>query len=195
VSAGLFRRTAAALIGVLAAALVAGPVWAHDFWIEPSTFHPAAGETVLVGLRTGQSFVGDAVLHQSTLIDRFFVRQAGRDEPVVGLEGKDPAGFLTARAEETTVIGYESQPSFIELPAAKFEEYLHQEGLDQIVAARSARGTTGEPGREYFTRYAKALLTGRGPAPAATMPLGFELEIVPEIDPTRHAGPFRGRIL
>ncbi len=42
---------------------------AHDFWIEPSTFHPAPGAMVSVGLRVGQNFIGDPVprLHRRIL--------------------------------------------------------------------------------------------------------------------------------
>ena len=35
----------------LAILLIPGIAEAHDFWIEPSTFHPAAGTTVSAALR------------------------------------------------------------------------------------------------------------------------------------------------
>ncbi len=186
----------ARLLAVAAAALAAAPsVAAHDFWIEPSTFHPARGATVSVGLRVGENFIGDSVPRRRDLIETFIVRQSGRDESVTGIEGADPAGFLHADGGDTAIIAYRSRQTFIETPAAKFEDYLRREGLDGILAIRKARRKTGAPGLEYFARYAKSLLTGRRASSTVTRPVGLELEIVPDSDPTVRVGPFRGRIL
>ena len=182
--------TAATLVLVAVA-----PLAAHDFWIEPSTFHPQPGALVSIGLRVGQGFVGDAVRRSSDLIEQFTVRQAGRNEPVGGSEGTDPAGFLVARGGETTVVVYSGTPSYIEMPAGKFEDYLRLEGLERIVELRKARGKSSKPGHEYFTRYAKSLLTGQHESAAVTRPVGLELEVVPDSDPTAHAGPLRGHLL
>jgi hypothetical protein len=180
--------TAAALLNVAA-------LQAHDFWIEPATFHPAPGATVAVTLRVGQNAGGDTVPRWSGGIAQFFVRQAGRDEPIGGLERIDPAGWLRADGQFTAVIAYRSRPSYIEMAPAAFEDYLRQEGLDRIVASRTELGERAKKGREYFSRDAKALLTGARPSPAVTQPVGLEYEIVPDQDPTVHAGAFRGHAL
>jgi uncharacterized GH25 family protein len=187
---------AAARIALTAAALlVAGDLRAHDFWIEPSTFHPAPGATVAVGLRVGQDFVGDPVPRSSRLIDQFVVRQGGHDQPVVGLENIDPAGWFRADGQSTAVIAYRSHGAFVELPAAEFEEYLRQEGLERIIDIRAKRGDRAEPGREHFYRYAKALLAGERRSGAATQPMGLAYEIVPDDDPTVGSAAFDGRVL
>jgi uncharacterized GH25 family protein len=178
-----------------AALLAAAEVEAHDFWIEPSTFHPAPGTTVAVGLRVGQNFVGDPVPRFSRLIERFIVRQGGSDQPIVGADRIDPAGFFRADGRATAVIAYRSVPSFIELPAAKFEEYLRLEGLERIIEMRTARGERAKPGRERFARCAKALLAGEQTSAAAAQPIGLDYEIVPDDDPTAGSAPFRGRVL
>jgi hypothetical protein len=185
------RRAAAAAIVVAAAA----PLNAHDFWIEPSSFHPEPGAIVNIGLRAGQGFVGDPVRRSSDLIEQFVVREGSREEEIAGSDGGDPAGLLIADGRETAIVAYRSKPAYIELPAGRFEDYLRQEGLEAIVARRRERGTSAAPGLEYFTRCAKAFLTGRSPSPAVTRPIGFELEIVPGADPTTKSGSFGGRVL
>jgi len=35
------------------------PAFAHDFWMEASSFRPAVGSVVTIGLRVGQDFIGD----------------------------------------------------------------------------------------------------------------------------------------
>ena len=178
-----------------AALLTAGDLPAHDLWIEPSTFHPAPGATVAVGLRVGQNFVGDPVPRFSRLIEQFIVRQGGSDQPIGGLENIDPAGYFRADGQSTAVIAYRSLPSFIQLPAAKFEEYLRLEGLERIIDARTERGERAKPGRERFSRCAKALLTGTQTSAAVTQPIGLDYEIVPDHDPTAGSAPFRGHVL
>ena len=173
----------------------AGPGLAHDLWIEPSTFHPSPGSTVAVGLRVGQNFVGDPVPRFSRSIEQFTVRQGDIDQPISGMENTDPAGWLRADGAGTALIVYRSQPSFIELPADKFEDYLRLERLDRVIAMRGERGEHAKPGREYFSRYAKALLAGERSSPGVTQPLGLAYEIVPDVDPTAAAAPLRGRLL
>jgi uncharacterized GH25 family protein len=189
-------RAALGRIAPIAAALVvAADLRAHDFWIEPSTFRPAPGATVAVGLRVGQDFLGDPVPRSSRLIDRFVVRQGGDDQPVVGLENIDPAGWFRADGRSTAVIAYSSVEAFVELPATQFEEYLRQEGLERIINIRARRGDRAEPGREHFYRYAKALLAGERRSVLAMQPMGLAYEIVPDDDPTLGSSGFRGRIL
>jgi uncharacterized GH25 family protein len=180
-----------------AAALLLASVHAraHDFWIEPSTFHPAPGATVAVGLRVGQDFIGDPVPRFSAYIAAFSVRQNGTDHDVGGSDRIDPAGFLRADGTATAIISYASTGAYIELPPSEFEDYLRLYGLDEIVASRGARGEHDKPGRERFYRYAKALLTGRASSAAVTQPLGLDYEIVPDADPTARLAPFHGRIL
>jgi uncharacterized GH25 family protein len=192
-----FADKAAARRAALAAAVVlaAADVQAHDFWIEPSTFRPLPGAVVAVGLRVGQNFVGDPVPRFSGSIEQFFVRQGGSEQPISGSENIDPAGWFRADGQSTAVIAYQSGGSFTELPADQFEDYLRLEGLERIIDLRAQRREREKPGRERFYRYAKALLAGKAPPGAATQPLGFVYEIVPDSDPTARLDVFRGRVL
>ena len=181
------------LVAVLA---FARALHAHDFWIEPSTFHPAKGQTVALALRVGQDYTGDAVPRSSDSIASFTVRQgSGAAQDVVGIERQDPAGVFTADGGATAVVAYASLPSPIEMEPAKFEAYLHQYGLDAIIEARTRRGERQKPGEEIFSRCAKSLIGGIRPSLAATQPVGLRYEIVPSADPYLGDSRFRGRVL
>lgn len=183
------------IILTAAALLAAAGAQAHDFWIEPSTFHPLPGTTVAIGLRVGQNFIGDEVPYFSRSIEKFSIWQGSGEQPIDGADGITPAGVLRADTGTTAVIAYASTGSDIELPADKFEEYLRLYGLDAIIAARTERGERAKPGRERFFRYAKALLTGKDTSPRVTQAEGLAYEIVPDSDPTRAFAPFRGHLL
>ncbi|HET7433337.1 MAG TPA: DUF4198 domain-containing protein, partial [Thermoanaerobaculia bacterium] len=179
----------------LAAVLVtAASVRAHDFWIEPSTFHPAAGETVAVGLRVGENFIGDPV-PRALDFERFVLLHDDSEDAISGATGSDPAGFLQAPHGASSMIVFRGSPAYVELPPPRFEIYLRRYGLDAILAERKRRGEEREPGREYFSRCAKAILTGNASSPLLTQPAGMRYEIVPDVDPTRGTAPFRGHVL
>jgi len=169
---------------ILAAALLlpgmALLVEAHDMWIEPATFAPAAGDIVGIKLRVGQELIGDLLTRDPALINQFVFEDASGRKPVVGRDGRSPAGFVRAAAPGLLVIGYSSNPSMVEQPAGKFNQYLKEEGLEAIAALR-ARNESGAPARELFSRCAKSLVVA-GPLGRTKLqgdrPLGFRLELV-----------------
>jgi len=203
------KRIAVVIVAIAAHATVAR---AHDFWIEPSTFHPAVGQMVSTSLRVGQEFIGEPIPRSTPLIDSFTVREGTNEKAVGGFENHDPAGFVRVEQSGLAIIGYRSKPSPLDLDAAKFEEFLKNEGLDRISAIRAQRHETAKPDHERFYRFAKSVLetrlpvtgdhvagqaTGnRQPATSARFdqPFGYRLEIIPETNPCA-ATPLRVRLL
>src|SRR5262245_21072186 len=121
------------LVRYLIALLVASSAWAHDFWIEPSTFHPAQGERVTAALRVGQKLQGEAVPRIPPLVDRFVLGGA----PMIGYAGSDPAGIALVTKPGFQWIGYQSNAFPMTNDVPKFEQYLRDEGLDGVITIRS----------------------------------------------------------
>jgi uncharacterized GH25 family protein len=169
----------------LVLALIAGNAFAHDFWIEPSTFRPQVGTTLLTTLRVGQEFVGDPVARDSSMIEKFILHDGAGEQEILGIERRDPAGFLAVERSGLAVIGYRSRTKYLEMPPDKFEQYLKDEGLESIIAARAKRGDSLKPSKEIFSRCAKALVLvdGSGTGARADAPLSFRYEIVPKTNP------------
>ena len=160
---------------IILALLVAAAASAHDLWIEPSSFRPAAGERVTAALRVGQKLQGEPLPRIPPLIDRFVLD----DKPMLGFAGSDPAGIALVARPGFQWIGYQSNAYPVTLDAPKFEQYLRDEGLDGVIKLRSQR-----PQAERFYRCAKSLIDASG-APAGTIdaPLGFTFELVPHKKP------------
>lgn len=187
------KRIAAVIVAVAAHASLA---YAHDFWIEPSTFRPAVGQLVSTSLRVGQEFVGDPIPRSGELIDTFTVREGGKEKEVAGFENHDPAGYVRVEQPGLSIIGYRSKPSPLELDAAKFEEFLKNEGLERISAIRAQRHETAKPDHERFYRFAKSVLnaSGNGGGARFDQPFGYRFEIIPETNPCA-ATPLRVRLM
>ncbi len=174
---------------LLALTIVLAPiVFAHDVWIEPSSFHPAVGERVTVSLRVGQNLRGEPMPRIPPLIERFVLKGSTREIPVIGRAGADPAGMTVVGEPGLQWIGYQTTAYPMTIEAQKFEAYLKDEGLERIIAERARKGQQAAPGRERFYRCAKSLLDVPGSS-ETPVPLGFTLELQPRKNPyALHAG-------
>jgi len=175
------ERVKRLLLAVSALAL-ASRAAAHDFWIEPSTFHPNAGERVTATLRVGQKLDGEPVPRIPPLIRRFVLKGERGEMTVVGPPGGDPAGYARVPDASLYWLGYESNAYPVTLDAQKFEHYLKEEGLEQIIGRRAKAKQSTAEGREHFYRCAKALLA-RESDKGFDAPIGFTLELIPRKNP------------
>jgi len=171
------------------ASLAGAAVSAHDFWIEPSAYRVAKGSHLDVALRVGEGYRGDPVERNPAKIRRFVLVGPAGEQALAGDAGQDPAGNAEIRGQGLFVIGYQSHPSSITLEAPKFEAYLREEGLERVIALRAERGQSALPGREIYSRCAKALVaSGSAETGQSDRKLGLPLELVAEASPYRGGG-------
>ena len=175
------------LVGAYAVALTSA-AGAHEFWILPDRFTAAPGSEVAFALRVGAGWPGEAFPRQPQRIVRFDLVDAEGVRPIEGGAGAEPAGIARVRAAGVAIAVYRSNPASIALEPALFERYLHEEGLEAIVALRAARGQSALPARERYSRAAKSIVAiGAGPAAPRGFDraLGLTLELIPERLPSR----------
>jgi len=163
---------------------------AHDMWIEPTAFVPDAGKIVGLKLRVGQDLLGDPIPRDPALINQFISMDSTGRRPIIGRDGSDPAGLVRVAAPGMLIVGYRSNPSTVVLPAAKFNQYLKEEGLEAIAELRARRNETANEVHEMFSRCAKSLVFSGVPSDSeADRSLGFPLELIALKNPyTLHAG-------
>jgi uncharacterized GH25 family protein len=175
------------LLPVLVLLLLPGALPAHDYWLQPADFFPAAGASVPVHLYVGDRFVREAerpFQARPTRTFRLLSARLPRNLAARAREGDKPVIKVKLPAAGTYLLAMERRPMLIELEARKFNAYLAQEGLTAVLRQRKKSGQDRLPGRERYGRYLKALIQagGRGDATWKRV-LGQRLEIVPLADP------------
>lgn len=173
----------------LALMLVATPVVAHDFWIQPLRFRAAPGAPLPVTFQVGHGVDrqrwGLGADRIPMLADFF---NGTRRDRRGDLRSAGPADLVTRfDSPGLHVLAMQSTYAFSDLPAIRFNDYAKEEGLASVLAIRRRAGQTDRPGRERYSRRAKALIQVGQPTAAnqasATRPIGLKLEIVPDRNP------------
>lgn len=176
----MWSRSAAILSGLI---IMFGSASAsgHEFWVEPSTFVLERDSRIGVRLCVGDGFEGWSLARNTQRIEKFVVAGPSGEQPIVGLDGSDPAGIARFTTPGGYVIAYRSNRAFTELPAVEFEEYLRDKGLEKIVALRKQRGASDGKVREVYSRHSKALINVGDPGDSVVdRAMGLSLELVAE---------------
>ncbi|MDQ3143385.1 MAG: DUF4198 domain-containing protein [Pseudomonadota bacterium] len=177
------------LAGGLALLLIAAPVAAHDFWIEPNRFTVAANAPVGVTFQVGHGAANQRWGLGSDRIVMIADYFGGARRDLRGDLRSGGAADLITRFDRPGlhVVALQSDYALSDLPAIRFNDYAKEEGLALIIATRARTGQTNRPGREKYSRRAKALVQvgpmTRANQALATRPIGLKLEIVPERNP------------
>lgn len=175
---------------VLALAVCATPAAAHDFWLQPNDYWVEAGTAAAATLQVGH---GPARQRSPIPAERITALRSRGPAGIVdrrpGLRLGRPTEDAEFRFSEagTHVLALETNNALSNLPAIRFNDYIKAEGLTAAIDWRAQTETSDEPGRELYSRRAKALVQvgpphGK-PQPQVTEPLGLSLEIVPERNP------------
>ena len=180
--------------------LLAPAAAAHEFWLAPSSYRVAAGDTVAIAAFVGTGFRGERKPYATTRALRFeLIGPRTLDLRPAGMNGDLTFARFVAADAGGYLVAYESDFVPIELGAAEFDRYLALEGLDGPLKARAKLGARAGPGRERYARCPKTWISG-GEASRLMRPVGLPLELVAASDPT--AGPslrvqllYRGRPL
>ena len=181
-------RSRRRLLGFMVVLLLVaeGTAGAHDFWIAPATFAPQQYQLVDIGLFVGDQGEAHPVRRRPDRIVRFDALEGGAARPIPGYARQAPAGVYRPEMAGVVTVVYQSTPERIVLPAGKFEAYLVEEGLEDILAERRHRGESAEPGRESYERSCKAMMGVAGSRALESVPraVGLPLELTPDRDPS-----------
>lgn len=163
--------------------LPAAQAVAHEYWLTPSAYGVAPGQTVSVQAHVGSDFKGELRPFAATRTVRLEVQARERkDVKSAAINGDLDLANLTLEDDGGAVVAFETNFVQLELPPEKFDDYLRKEGLNGPLQARQALGPKAGPGRERYLRCAKTWIAGRDGA-RLKQAFGMPLEIIPRNDP------------
>lgn len=174
---------------VLGTFLTAAPAVAHDSWLVGPRQVPL-GEEIRAAFNTGEVFpLGEKATKPERVASWVVVDEVGRRSVErFGVEGTELVARVAPRTDGAHVVGVILHPHFIEIEAARFDDYLRGEHAGEALALRKQGGEASVPGREYYTKAAKAVVfvgesaTDKTHATLQT-PVGHPLEIIPISSP------------
>jgi uncharacterized GH25 family protein len=174
---------------------------AHEFWLMPQSFKVPPARAFQLELRVGAGWPGESLGRNPAYIERFGLLDAKGERRIGGQPGADPAGVVMSKEPGAAWAVFRSKHSALTLEAEKFESYLREEGLENIIEARRLSGASQAPGREMYSRCAKSLLQvgafAKTPATLLKRNTGLTLELIPQTDPQqlRGGGAFNVQLL
>ena len=168
--------------------VVSHNVKAHEFWIEPIRFEIASGDLLQAHVRVGQDMKGDSLHYIPEKFEAFNLTAGDATRSVDSRTGDNPAVSEIIPDGGLHVLSYVSID--LELTYSepgKFEQFLHNEGIEWVKAAHERRNLPAQGFKEAYQRFAKSLVKV-GDGVGKDRALGLELELVVETNPYTDRG-------
>ena len=132
----------------------------HEFWIQPDKFIYKYAEPVNIKFMAGENFTGEnwtgdrdkiksLRLYFGDVTDKNFDDDLGKN--------KGDSLQIAMLDEGTVMVALNTTNSFIDLDAAKFNDYLREDGLTEALDSREKNGDTVKNGHENYQRSVKTI--------------------------------------
>jgi Domain of unknown function (DUF4198) len=159
---------------------------AHEFWLMPGRFRVPVGACGPVKFWVGENFQGEdwGNKKERTLQVTHWAPQGPTDLTAPATASDSNNLVVEFKTPGTHLITLRSKNSAIELEADKFNVYLEEDGIEDILAQRQQNPQPSRKVRELYQRCAKTLLQVGGQNDDNHQRItGMPLEIVPLDNP------------
>jgi hypothetical protein len=180
----MWKRFAAALVLVMVTATV---LLAHDLFLKLETYFVPPETAVRVAVLNGTFASSEGAVSPDRLRDLSIIGPNGRRSiPHDAWQRVGDTAWLTVRTGSpgTYVVGASLTPRELSLSAADFNSYLKEDGIPDLLEARTRRGELDRAVRERYQKHVKAIFqVGEPRTDAFATPLGYPAELVPLANP------------
>lgn len=160
---------------------------AHEFWLRPAKFFYTIRETANLRFLVGEHFTGEnwkGNRDKVTLLAHFTPDDKSTDISARLSSNIGDSLQLPLKDEGTHMVIFNSTNNFIQLEAAKFNDYLKDDGLEQVLLYRKQKGEEQKDGTEFYQRSVKTIVqVGGRVTDACTSPTPLPLDIIPSQNP------------
>jgi len=160
---------------------------AHDLFLKLDTYFVPPNTPIRVAVLNGTFAKSEGAVTADRLLDLSVVGPTQRR--AIARDAWKPAGDTTwlalrTAASGTYLIGASLKPRQIALSAEDFNNYLKEDGLPDVLEARSRAGELGRAAREQYQKHVKALFqVGDTRTNGFRAVLGYPAEVVPMQNP------------
>ncbi len=169
------------------ALLATSALLAHDLFLKLDTYFLEPNTTVRISVLNGTFAKSAAAVNPNRLADISLVSPAGRARLLPSAWSTDSTrSWLSIQtgAPGTYVVGASVRPNRIELTGAQFNDYLKEDGILDVLEARTRKGDLEKPARERYSKHVKAVFqVGDARSGTFNTVLGYPAEIVPLENP------------
>lgn len=182
----LTRNTVKRMVALMVVLTFSLLTKAHEFWMRPQKFRFEVGEEMKVDLMVGENFEGefwDLLKHKVVKLELYHsLLKIDLTTDVKPTKGKNVSYKFAA--EGTHLFALQSNAAFIELEGGKFNAYLKEDGLENILQRRTQKNELDQPAKEHYSRYAKLLVQcGSRTDEVYKRKVGLKHEIIPLNNP------------
>jgi hypothetical protein len=174
-------------VAVILSAISATLLLAHDLFLKLDSYFVPPNTAVRVAVLNGTFASSEGAVTPDRLLDLSVVGPADRRAiPRASWKPSGDTTWLTVQtgAPGTYVIGASLSPRQIALSGEDFNSYLKEDGLPDVLNARTLNGELGVAVRERYQKHVKAVLqVGDARTDAYGTVLGYPAEIVPLTNP------------
>ena len=160
---------------------------AHDMFLKPAQFFLAENATLDLALLNGTFSKSENSIERKRLLDISVLGPAGRfhvDTSQWKATGDTSFMSLKVGAAGTYVIGVSTRSNMIALKAEEFNAYLKDDGIPDVLAARTKDGELKTASRERYHKHVKAMVqVGEARSEHFSTALGYPAEIIPINNP------------
>ncbi len=173
------------VLSLVALTFVYGLAVAHEFWLQPQKFFYAVGEKALINFKVGENFSGEDWDLNRHKVERLELHNsAGVADHKADIKKEKPNVEMLLSDLGTQLVVMQSDNAFSDLEGQKFNEYLKEDGLDDILSIREKNKALDKRGTEFYSRHSKLLLqVGNRQDNTYKKIIGLPIEIVPEKNP------------
>ncbi|MEQ1798057.1 MAG: DUF4198 domain-containing protein [Lacibacter sp.] len=158
------------------------PILAHEFWLQPQQYLFSAGDEVNIRFKVGEGFAGDNWKGNDERVQELKLYYADvTDNLKTALCSDEGDSVQFSLFEEgTAMVIFNSVNSYLELEAAKFNDYLLEDGLTSAIDYRKEHNETDSMSREFYQRSVKTIIqVGTKKTDVCKKQTSLPLDIIP----------------
>jgi uncharacterized GH25 family protein len=168
--------------------LLCASAFAHDLFLKLDSFFVEPNQKISITILNGSFQSSEGAVNASRLNDVSLVSPEGAiSHPGAEDFTKDEkTSYLNLQPKEegTYVVGLSTQRREIFLKAADFNEYLREDGIPDILAARERLKILDKNATERYSKHVKAIFqVGGKKTNSYKTSLNYPVEIIPQVNP------------